>query len=71
MVQTSTRHVSVKTIMRSLAFRHGVADARSGRSPRFHVLHAWKELRDELSAGRGPIKSADDRAEARSRAVAT
>ena len=36
-----------------------------------HVLHAWKELRDELSAGRGPIKSAADRAEARSRAVAT
>jgi hypothetical protein len=36
-----------------------------------HVLHAWKELRDELSAGRDPIKSAADRAEARSRAVAT
>jgi hypothetical protein len=34
-----------------------------------HVLHAWKELRDELSAGRGSIKSAADRAEARSRAV--
>ena len=35
MAQSETSPVSVKTIMRSVAFRHGVADARSGRSPRF------------------------------------
>jgi hypothetical protein len=32
-----------------------------------HVLQAWNELRGELSAGHGPVKSAADRAEARSR----
>jgi len=35
MAQSETSPVSVKTIMRSLAFRHGVADVRFGRSPRF------------------------------------
>jgi hypothetical protein len=35
MAQTSTTAVSFKTIMRSRAFRHGVADVRSGRPPRF------------------------------------
>jgi hypothetical protein len=41
MVQASTRQVSVRTIMRSVDFRQGVADVRSGRPPRFDDYIGW------------------------------
>jgi hypothetical protein len=41
MVQASTRQISVKTIMRSMDFRQGVADVRSGRPPRFDEYTGW------------------------------
>jgi hypothetical protein len=34
MTQLDTRVVSLRTIMRSAAFRHGVIDVRKGRTPR-------------------------------------
>jgi hypothetical protein len=33
--QVETRRVSIESIMRTAAFRHGVNDVRKGRTPRF------------------------------------
>jgi hypothetical protein len=33
--QVETRSVSIESIMRTAAFRHGVNDVRKGRTPRF------------------------------------
>jgi hypothetical protein len=41
MMQTDTRRISYRAIIRSADFRAGLSDARAGRSARFEEFQGW------------------------------
>jgi hypothetical protein len=64
MSQATTKGISINQIMRSADFRHGVADVRSGRPPRFDEyaeggwLYEWGRQYGVLAPRRLEIMSA-------------